>query len=204
MTAVEIEVESDRWIRVPLDYADTQWDGAAAWAQWLADAATRGRPDAELVAPVIVEAAHAVALFPAAHVWCRFWHYPIDGVPSGFVDVYLETRTPDGTDAAELLPDSGFTALDPVVEDLDVPGFASAVRRRSLVLVLREESDAEPAVMPRIEWLGVGPQWVCYAITNDHDPASANARAADTDRLFAALGEAAQAASGPRGPEGVR
>ena len=54
MTAVEIEVESDRWIRVPLDYADTQWDGAAAWAQWLADAATRGRPDAELVAPFIV------------------------------------------------------------------------------------------------------------------------------------------------------
>src|SRR5690606_12519369 len=120
--------------------------------------ATRGRPDAKLITPVVRAAAREVALFPAAHVWGRFWHYPIDGVPTGFVDVYIESRTPDGTSAQDLLPDSGFTAVPPVVDELDVPGFGSAVRRRSLVVVLRNESDDEMAAMPRIEWLGVGPE----------------------------------------------
>jgi hypothetical protein len=204
VTLVDVEYDSNRWIRVPLDYVGTRWTDAASWADWLADEATRGRPDAETVAPVVRDAAQAVALFPAPHVWGRFWHYPIDGVPTGFVDVYIETRTPDGTDAADLLPDTGFTAVTPVLDRLDVPGFAAAVRRRSLVLVLRHESDDDPVPMPRVEWLGIGPQWVCYIVTNDHDPAAANARAADTDVLFAAVADAARTEASSAGSDGGR
>ena len=204
MTLVEIEYDSHSWIRVPLDYVGTRWTDAVSWADWLADEATRGRPDAETVAPVVRDAAQAVALFPAAHVWGRFWHYPIDGVPTGFVDVYLESRSPDAADAADLLPDPGFTAVTPVVERLDVAGFTTAVRRRSLVLVLRGEADEQPVPMPRVEWLGIGPEWVCYLITNDHDPAAANARAVDTEILFAAFAEAARAAASASGDAGAR
>jgi|GEM_PF-3172721 hypothetical protein len=204
MTLVDIEYDSNRWIRVPLDYVGTRWPDAASWADWLADEATRGRPDAETIAPLVRDSAQAIALFPAAHVWGRFWHYPIDGMPTGFVDVYVESRTPDGTDAADLLPDTGFTAVTPVLERLDVPGFTTAARRRSLVLVLRAEADEDPVPMPRVEWLGVGHRWVCYIVTNDHDPAAANARAVDTDALFAALGAAALGAASPTGSDGNR
>lgn len=204
MTLVDIEYDSNRWIRVPLDYDGTRWADAASWADWLADEATRGRPDAEVVAPIVRDSAHAVALFPAAHVWGRFWHFPIDGMPTGFVDVYVETRTPDGTDAADLLPDTGFTAVTPVLDHLEVPGFTSAVRRRSLVLVLREEAHEDPVPMPRIEWLGIGPRWVCYIVTNDHDPAAANARAIDTETLFVAVGAAAGTAASSTGSDGGR
>lgn len=190
MTQVEIGYDTDRWVLVPLDYADTQWENAQEWADWLATAATTGRDDAQTVAPLVYSSALEVALFPAAHVWKRFWHYPIDGVPTGFVDVYVQQRVDDGASAEDLLPETGFTAVTPNVERLDVPGYASAVRRHSLVLVLRSEDDEQPAVMPRIEWLGVTTEWVSYLVTNDHDPAAANERAADVEALFEAISSA--------------
>jgi hypothetical protein len=107
---VSVEYDADLWIRVPLDYVDTRWADAAQWAEWIAGEATRGRPDAETIAPVV-----------------------------------------------------------------------------------RSEADAEPAAMPRIEWLGVARDWVCYVATDDHDPAAVNARVIDADVLFAAVGEAARA-----------
>lgn len=111
MNQVSVEYDADLWIRVPLDYVDTRWADAAQWAEWIAGEATRGRPDAETIAPVV-----------------------------------------------------------------------------------RSEADAEPAAMPRIEWLGVARDWVCYVATNDHDPAAVNARVIDADVLFAAVGEAARVA----------
>ncbi|MFL2000223.1 hypothetical protein [Microbacterium sp. A1-JK] len=194
MSAVEVIFDNDRWIRVPLDYADTPWRDAEEWADWLAESATSGRPDAETVAPLVRSGARAVALFPAAHVWARFWHYPIASIPTGFADVYVQSREPDGTDAEDLLPDPGFTALDPVVEVFSIDGFISAARRHSLPLVLRSEDDAEPAVLPRLEWLGVTPEWVCYLVTNDHDPAAIADREADVEALFRSMAE-------PRGRE---
>lgn len=187
MTELEVAYDSDRWIRVPLDYTDTPWSDAAGWADWLADSATAGRPDAETVAPLVRSGALEVALFPAAHVWARFWHYPVNGVPTGFADVYVQRRDPDGTPAQDLLPDAGFTALDPVVEALEIDGYVSAARRHSLPLVLRSEDDEEPAVLPRLEWLGVTDEWVGYLVTNDSDPAAISEREGDVETLFRAM-----------------
>lgn len=191
MTKVEVGYDTDTWIRVPLDYTESRWRDAAEWAEWLAASATDGRADAETTAPLLRASALEVALFPAPHVWARFWYYPVDAVPSGFVDVYIQRRDPDGTPAEQLLPDPGFTALEPVVEHVDVPGYTSAARRHSLVLVLRSEEDEEPAVLPRLEWLGTTDEWVCYLVTNDHDPAAIGERADAVEALFRATANAA-------------
>lgn len=178
--------DPDRWIHVPLDYAGTSWTDAAAWAQWLSSEATNGREDGELFGPAVRRQALAVALFPAAHVSARFWHYPIDADPSGFVDLYLQARTDDGAPPADLLPDTGSTAVEPVLEQLAIPAFHASVRRLTLGVVV-PEGDAEPVLLPRAEWIGTTPQWVCYARSVDHDVDQLESRLADIDALFAAV-----------------
>lgn len=189
MNEFNVDYNPDVWIRVPLDYIDTRWQDARGWAEWLADTATAGHPKAASMRDEIRDTALSIALFPAAHVWGRFWYFPIDGDPSGFVDVFVQRRAPDGTRAEDLLPELSRVALTPVVDTLEVDGFASAARRRTLVMVERE--DGGVAAMPRVEWLGVGERWVCYAVTEDSSPERSNAREPHIDFLFHSFGATA-------------
>jgi hypothetical protein len=197
---VNVDYDPDTWIRVPLDYVDTRWHDAHAWAEWLADTATAGRPTASAMRAEIRDNALSIALHPAAHVWGRFWFFPIDGDPSGFVDVFVQLRVADGTLAEELLPELEPVALMPVVDALVVEGFASAVRRRTLVMVPRD--DADPVAMPQVEWLGIGERWVCYAVTQDITPERSNQREPHIDFLFHSFGAAALDASWEAGGDG--
>ncbi|QKJ20693.1 hypothetical protein [Microbacterium hominis] len=185
--------DPDRWIPVPLDYVGTPWADAQAWAAWIAQEASAGRDDAAELLPAIAHEAQTIALFPAAHVSFRFWHYPVDGEPTGFVDVYVQERDPDTTAPADLLPEPGFTAVDPVVEELDIATFPGAVRRLTLNVVLRDE-ESEPVLFPKAEWLGVRGRWVAYAVSGDHDVARLRERLDDIDALFASLDPAGDTA----------
>lgn len=189
MSRIEVDYDTDVWIRVPLDYIGTQWADAHEWAVWLADTATAGRANADDVRDGIRDTALSIALFPAAHVWGRFWYFPIVGDPAGFVDVFVQERTFDATPAADLLPELGEVALTPVVDELTVAGFATAVRRRSLVVIPRDDED--PAALARVEWLGVAEQWVCYAVTEDASLERSNEREPHIDFLFHSFGAAA-------------
>ena len=93
--------DPDRWVRVPIDYADEQWPDAAAWAEWVADELTRDREHAAATRPAVHDEALAVAGFPAEHVGARFWFFPVDGEPDGWVDVYLQFRPADGAAPAD-------------------------------------------------------------------------------------------------------
>ena len=170
MPAVPMSVayDADRFIHVPLDYLDTPWADAGEWARWLA------------------EEALATALFPAEHVSLRFWHYPSDGVPTGFVDVYVQARDDDGTMPEQLLPEPGFTAVPPVVEPVAAPAMPGAVRRLSLGAAL-PAPDAEPLLVPKAEWIGAASGHVVYAVSSDFDVAVLESRLADVDALFAAI-----------------
>ncbi|MDY0910325.1 hypothetical protein [Microbacterium sp. CFBP9034] len=185
-TPISIPYDPDRWIHVPLDYLATSWSDAGEWSRWIADEATRGRADAEEIAPLVHDQAMATALFPAEHVSARFWHYPVDGFPAGFVDIYVEARDDDGTPAAELLPEPGMTMVEPVIEPVPSDVFRDAVRRLTLTAIL-PEADADPVLLPKAEWIGAGDGWVGYAVSGDHDVARLNDRLADTDALFRTL-----------------
>lgn len=200
MNEIDVDFDPDLWIRVPLDYADTRWGDASEWAAWLAETATAGHPTAAAMRDEIRDTALSIALYPAAHVWGRFWFYPIDGDPSGFVDFYVQQRVADGTPAEELLPELEPVALTPVVDPLVVEGFTSAVRRRTLVMVPRD--DSEPAAMPQVEWLGISEQWVCYAATKDVSPERSNQREPHIDFLFHSFGAAALDATWESGGDG--
>ena len=124
----------------PTDYADEQWPDAAAWAEWVADELTRDREHAAATRPTVHDEALAIAGFPAAeHVGARFWFFPVDGEPDGWVDVYLQFRPAGGAvpaapaAAAELLPPLPDTVIEPAVTELDDTAFDAAVRRMSLV-----------------------------------------------------------------------
>lgn len=183
---LSVAYDADRWIHVPLDYLETPWADAGEWAAWLADEATRGRPDAEALRPAVAEEARATALFPAEHVSLRFWHYPSDGVPTGFVDVYVQSRDDDGADPDELLPEPGFTAVPPVVEQIAAPRLRAAVRRLSIEATL-PSPEAEPLLVAKGEWIGVAAGWVVYAVSTDFDVSPLESRLADIDALFAAI-----------------
>ncbi|WP_127474081.1 hypothetical protein [Microbacterium sulfonylureivorans] len=185
-TPLSVPYDPDAWIHVPLDYDGTPWADAAEWAQWVAESATRGREGGAEIAEAIRAEALETARFPAAHVTARFWHYPVDGDPTGMIDLFVQQRDADGTAAADLLPEPGFTLVDPVVEPLAAPGFTSAVRRLTLNAVLPGE-EAEPVLFPQAEWLGISGTWVAYAVSGDHDVAQLRARLDDGDALFAAL-----------------
>ncbi|MBU4464916.1 MAG: hypothetical protein KKH75_03610 [Actinobacteria bacterium] len=191
---ITIPYDPHRWIPVPLDYIDSPWADAGEWATWLADEALHGRENAEELYSAVRGEALATALFPAAHVSFRFWHYPDDGQPSGFVDAYVQARRDDGTSAAELLPELGFTAVQPVVEDARAAHLRAAVRRLTLGVAL-PSVDAEPALHPRAEWLGYTDHWVCYLVSTDHDVAQLNSRLSDIDALFDSIDLAAMSAS---------
>jgi hypothetical protein len=178
--------DPDTWVDVPLDHLDGRWSDAASWAQWLADEATRGRPDAAELRDIIAEQALAVATFPAEHVSARFWHYPVDGSPSGFVDLFVQARARDESTIADLLPDPGFTVVTPVTADVGGTLFDEAVRRLTIAAVLPSE-DAPPVAVPRAEWIGVRGEWVCYAVSRDHDAQALAARLEDIDDLFRAV-----------------
>lgn len=183
---MSVAYDSDRWIHVPLDYLGTPWADAGEWAGWLADEATHGRRDADALRAAVAEEALATALFPAEHVSLRFWHYPSDGVPTGFVDIYVQARDDDGIDPAELLPEPGFTAVPPVVEPVAAPRLRAAVRRLSIEATL-PSPDAEPLLAPKGEWIGVAAGWVVYAVSTDFDVVPLESRLADIDALFAAI-----------------
>lgn len=188
MPAVPMSVayDADRFIHVPLDYLDTPWADAGEWADWLAEEAMRGRRDADELRAAVAEEALATALFPAEHVSLRFWHYPSDGVPTGFVDVYVQARDDDGTMPEQLLPEPGFTAVPPVVEPVAAPAMPGAVRRLSLGAAL-PAPDAEPLLVPKAEWIGAASGHVVYAVSSDFDVAVLESRLADVDALFAAI-----------------
>jgi hypothetical protein len=185
-TPLSIDYDPDRWIHIPLDYVDSPWTDAAEWADWLAERATKDRELGDAYRDAVRAEALATALFPAEHVSFRFWHYPLDGTPTGFADIYVQQRDDDGATPLDLLPPLGFTAIEPVVDDVDAPGMTRGVRRLSLGIALASE-DAEPSLLPRAEWLGVAPGWVCYVVSNDHDAGQLTARLDDLDALFARL-----------------
>ncbi|BDV29708.1 hypothetical protein [Microbacterium terricola] len=188
MTATRIRIPYDpaTWIPVPLDYLGTDWADAGEWASWVAAEASRGRPGEAELAAAIEEHARSIALFPAEHVGARFWHYPADGVPTGFADAYVEARADDGIDPAELLPELGFTVVEPVIEPAHADAFDRAVRRLTLSAVLPDE-DAEPTLLPKAEWLGIRDGWVGYLVSVDHDANALSSRLADLDELFRTL-----------------
>jgi hypothetical protein len=183
---MSVAYDADRWIHVPLDYLDTPWSDAGEWAGWLADEATRGRPDADALRAAVAEEAFATAVFPAEHVSLRFWHYPSDGAPTGFVDIYVQAREDDGASAEELLPEPGFTVVPPVVEPVAAPAMPTAVRRLSIEATL-PSPDSEPLLVPKGEWIGAGAGWVVYAVSTDFDVTPLESRLADIDALFAAI-----------------
>lgn len=192
-TPMSVAYDADRWIHIPLDYVDTPWADAGEWSGWLADEATRGRPDADALRDAVAAEALAIALFPAAHVSLRFWHYPSDGAPTGFMDVFVQARDDDGTAPADLLPDPGFTVVPPVVEPVEAEAMPTAVRRLSIQATL-PSPDAEPVIVPKAEWIGAADGWVVYAVSTDFDVNQLESRLADADALFAAVDPAEAAA----------
>ncbi|WP_404431227.1 hypothetical protein LG299_13840 [Microbacterium lacus] len=188
MTATRIRTPFDpeKWIPIPLDYLDTEWANAGEWAASIAEEASRGRPGERELAAAIEEHALSIALHPAEHVGARFWHFPTEGVPTGFVDVYVEARADDGIDPADLLPEVGFTVLEPVVEQVVGDFFPRAVRRLTVNAVLTSD-DAEPTLMPKAEWLGIREGWVGYLVSLDHDTNALSSRIEDIDELFRTL-----------------
>lgn len=189
MPAVPFSVpyDPDRWIHVPLDYVDSPWADAGEWSDWVADAALRGRDGADALYDAVREEALSVALFPAEHVSFRFWHYPQDGEPSGFADVFVQAREDDGTAPADLLPELGMTAVTPAITDLAAPGQRAAVRRLSLGIIARPGTQDEPMLVPKAEYLGVTEGWVSYAVSVDYDVNELERRLDDLDSLFAGI-----------------
>lgn len=190
----ELSYDPDRFVHIPLEFEGTPWRDAEEWAAWAAETATEGRDGAEALVGPIRDSALALALFPSDRVSFRFWHYPIDGEPTGWVDVFVQARDDDGTPPAELLPEVGFTAVPPVVEPVVAPHLRDPVRRLTLGIVLPDEApddvpadDVEPVLVPKAEWIGVTPHWICYARTTDHDVSQLSRRLADVDALVSGI-----------------
>ncbi|MFF2369850.1 hypothetical protein [Agromyces sp. NPDC058110] len=188
-TAFPISFDPDRWIRVPVAFADEQWADGAEWAEWIADEVTQGRESAEDFRDPIRDQAAAIAAFPTEHVSARFWWFPVDGDPAGWVDVYVQQREHDGTDAASLLPDAGRTLIEPALEPFTGP-FDDAVRRLSLAPVAPAAdagAEAGPGVLAKAEWVGIAGEWAVYLVSVDEDPRVLTRRLDDIDALFAGI-----------------
>ena len=124
----------------------------------------------------------------------RFWSFPVDGEPNGWVDVSLQYRPADPTDAADLLPPLADTVVEPVVVDLEETAFDRAVRR--LTLVPLGESVLGPGrfgVLAKAEWLAITGDWVVYVRSADADARALTRRLGDIDRLLAGVDPAAVA-----------
>ncbi|SFR84993.1 hypothetical protein SAMN05428970_3095 [Agromyces sp. CF514] len=194
--AFPISFDAERWIRVPVAFADEQWASGAEWAEWIADEVTQGRESAAGFRDPIRDQAAAIAAFPTEHVSARFWWFPVDGDPAGWVDVYVQQRDHDGAAAASLLPDAGRTLIEPAVEPLTGP-FDDAVRRLSLAPVapaVDAEPDARPGVLAKGEWAAVVDDWAVYLVSIDEDPRVLTRRLDDIDALLSGIDPRAAAA----------
>ena len=192
MTVVQIPYDTELWIRVPLEWSREPWDGPAEWSEWLAEEATRARDGAEPYVEAIRAHALAIAGYPSEDVAARFWHFPIDGDPAGWVDVFLQRHGLDRAVAAEMLPELDRAVIEPAVETFGVTDFDSAVRRLSLLPFDGSDSSQDegmetPGIMAKGEWLAVSGEWLVYLVTIDADPRGLTQRLGDTDRLIAGL-----------------
>ncbi|UOQ91049.1 hypothetical protein MUN74_09220 [Agromyces endophyticus] len=195
MNVFPIVFDPDRWIRVPVDWTDEQWPDAESWASWVADEVTRDRGTADDLIAAIRDQAVAVATFPTEHVGARFWYFPVDSDPRGWLDLYVQRRDPDGTTARELLPGLDRTLIDPVVDELEGEVFDDFARRLSLVpLGERQLGEGHSGILAKAEWLAITGGWVVYGISVDDDPRWLTQRLADGDRLVAGMDQAALAA----------
>lgn len=181
---VPLTYDPDRWIVVPLAFEGTAWSDAEEWSCWLAEEATRGRPDRELMRRAVRQEALTLARVPSDDVVARFWHYPVDDAPTGFADLFVHIGAGDGVSAADLLPEPGATAVPPVIDSVDLPGTRSAVRRLSLGI--GHVADRPEAVTPKAEWIAVQGEVVWYLVSVDFDVAPLHRRLADADLLFRA------------------
>lgn len=188
MSVFPIMFDPDRWVRVPVDWTDEQWPDAAAWADWVADELTRDRESAAQWAPLVREEAAGIAGFPSEHVSARFWHFPIDGAPAGWVDVFAQLRPSDGTDATGLLPDIGPTLIEPAVLEFEETAFESAVRRLSLVPLGEDVlGPDQTGMLAKGEWSAVAGDWAIYLVSIDADPRRLTSRLGDIDQLLAGI-----------------
>ncbi|KRC60820.1 hypothetical protein ASE14_07565 [Agromyces sp. Root81] len=192
MTIVQIPYDTERWIRVPVEWSREPWDGPAEWAEWLADETTRARDGAEPYVEAIRDHALAIAGYSSEDVSARFWYFPIDGDPAGWVDVFMQQHGHDGAVAAEMLPELERAVIEPAVDALEVTDFDSAVRRLSLLPFTGSDSGgadgtATPGIMAKGEWLAVSGEWLVYLVTIDADPRALSQRLGDTDRLIGGL-----------------
>lgn len=188
MSVFPIGFDSDRWVRVPTDWAGEPWSGAEEWAEWIAAELTDGRPDSARWRPVLQHEAATIAAIPAEHVSARFWFFPIDGDPRGWVDLYAQLRDGDEADASALLPELAGTLIDPATDVLEYPGFSSAVRRLAL-LPLGEAAlgEGRSGILAQAEWSAVAGDWVLYLISIDSDPRELTLRLDDIDTLLAGV-----------------
>lgn len=192
MNTFPILFDPDRWVRVPTDWADEQWADAAEWAAWVADELTHDREHAAATRPAVHEEALAVAGFPREHVAARFWLFPIDGEPNGWVDVFVQFRRADGTDAAELLPVLTDALIEPAILELEETAFERALRRLSLVPLGEPALGAGRAgVFAKGEWLATAGDWVVYLFSGDADARALTRRLDEVDRLLAGVDPAA-------------
>ncbi|KQM84312.1 hypothetical protein [Agromyces sp. Leaf222] len=185
-----ISFDSDRWVRVPVAFADEQWASGDEWAEWIADELTQGRESAAEFRDPLRDQAAAIAAFPTEHVGARFWFFPIDGDPAGWVDVYVQRRDHDGSDAAALLPDAGATLIEPAVDALAVASFDDAVRRLTLSPIAADDDagpEARPGILAKGEWVAVSGDWAVYLVSVDDDPRRLTFRLDDIDALFAGI-----------------
>lgn len=180
-----ISFDSDRWVRVPVAFADEQWATGDEWAEWIADELTLGRESAAEFRDPLRDQAAAIAAFPTEHVSARFWFFPVDGDPAGWVDVYVQQRDDDGADAAALLPDAGRTLIEPAVDALAVPSFDDAVRRLTLAPI--GAGSEAPGILAKGEWAAVSGDWAVYLVSVDDDPRRLTLRLDDIDALFAGI-----------------
>lgn len=194
--------DPDRWVRVPTDWSHEQWPDAAAWADWVSDELTRDRDSAAALRLAVHEEALALATFPSEHVGARFWLFPVDGQPNGWVDVFVQFRPADGSDAAGLLPPIPDALIEPALVELEATAFDRALRRLSLVPLGESALGAgHSGIFAKGEWLAVAGDWVVYLFSGDADARALTQRLDDIDRLLAGVDPAAIVAVASGGAE---
>lgn len=177
MMRAPIVVDASRWIRVPLQFEDERWPDADAWAGWVAAEALPRAPEKR---PRVAAIALAIARLPAAGVNARYWHYPETGEPGPAVDIAVSR--PD--EPRLLLPASPRVIVEPLERSMDLPGFAEAARRRSLVAVGDEPEGSALAV---VEWAAAVDGIVVDMMAVDTDPARLSRLVDDADVLLAGI-----------------
>ncbi|WP_419818436.1 hypothetical protein [Glaciibacter flavus] len=188
MSVFPIGFDPDVWVRVPTDWQNEAWPDAAVWAAWVAEELTRARENAAHWNEVLREEAARIAGFPADRISARFWYFPIDGEPRGWVDVFVQRRDADGTDAVDLLPDAGATLIEPAIDLVDDEGFTSAARRLTLVPLGESSLGAgRSGILSKAEWTAVAGDWIVYLVSFDTDPRRLTARLLDIETLLGGI-----------------